>query len=37
MPNSILSRMTRRTNAPVAVALLLLVVLLVRPRATRGP
>ena len=36
MPNSILSRMTRRTNAPVAVALLLLVVLLVLPTGYEG-
>ena len=36
MPNSILSRMTRRTNAPVAVALLLLVVLLILPTGYEG-
>ena len=36
MPYSILSRMTRRTNAPVAVALLLLVVLLVLPTGYEG-
>ena len=36
MPNSILSRMTRRTNAPVAVALVLLVVLLILPTGYEG-
>lgn len=36
MPNSILSRMSRRTNAPVAVALLLLVVLLILPTGYEG-